>query len=63
MTLLDIHNPDNKFIMASPELRGMIVNHGMRMIENGYQENTDLVIVLIEQLEKLKYEKNQSLTI
>jgi hypothetical protein len=55
MTLLDVSNPDNKFVMASPELRGLIVNHGLRMIENGVcHGNDNVVLMLIQELAKEK---------
>ena len=57
MTLLDVSNPDNKFIMASPQLRGMIANYGLKMIEQGNNINNDVVVMLIQELEKLKNEK------
>lgn len=58
MTLLDISNPDNRFIMASPELRGLIVNYGLRMIEHGaYGGNDEIVLMLIQQLDTLRNEK------
>ena len=63
MTLLDVSNPDNKFIMASPQLRGMIANYGLKMIEQGNNINNDVVVMLIQELEKLKNEKNKELTL